>query len=78
MKQLFLAFYRKLEATDMRFERYLKGQVEWNNCLIAITGARGTGKTTMLLQHIKERYGDNPQVSSNAGATVRMDNETRN
>ncbi|MDR0794648.1 MAG: AAA family ATPase [Tannerella sp.] len=61
MKPLFLAFYRKLEETDMRFKRYLKGQIDWNNRLIAITGARGTGKTTMLLQHIKEHYGNNPQ-----------------
>ena len=61
MKQLFSAFYRKLEETDMRFERYLKSQIDWNNRLTAITGARGTGKTTMLLQHIKELYGDNPQ-----------------
>ena len=45
----------------MRFERYLKSQIDWNNRLIAITGARGTGKTTMLLQHIKEHYGNNPQ-----------------
>jgi len=60
MKQFFLSFYRKLEETDMRFERYLKGHIDWNNRLIAITGARGTGKTTMLLQHIKERYGNNP------------------
>jgi len=60
MKQLFLAFYRKLEETDMRFERYLKNQIDWNNRLIAITGARGTGKTTMLLQHIKEQYGNHP------------------
>ena len=61
MKQLFFAFYRKLEETDTLFERYLKSQIDWNNRLIAITGARGTGKTTMLLQHIKERYGNNPQ-----------------
>ena len=61
MKQLFSAFYRKLEETDMRFERYLKGQIDWNNRLTAITGARGTGKTTILLQHIKELYGSNPQ-----------------
>jgi len=45
----------------MRFERYLKNQIDWNNRLIAITGARGTGKTTLLLQHIKEQYGNNPQ-----------------
>ena len=61
MKHLFSTFYRKLEETDMRFERYLKSQIDWNNRLIAITGARGTGKTTMLLQHIKEKYGKNPQ-----------------
>lgn len=61
MKQLFLAFYRKLEDTDMRFERYLKSQIDWSNRLTAITGARGTGKTTMLLQHIKELYGNNPE-----------------
>jgi len=61
MKQLFSAFHRKLEETDMRFERYLKSQIDWNNRLTAITGARGTGKTTMLLQHIKEQYGNNPE-----------------
>lgn len=61
MKQLFSAFYRKLEETDMRFERYLKSQIDWNNRLTAITGARGTGKTTMLLQHIKEQHGNNPE-----------------
>jgi predicted AAA+ superfamily ATPase len=60
MKPLFTAFYRKLIETDMRFERYLKNQIDWNNRLIAITGARGTGKTTMLLQYIKEQHGDNP------------------
>ncbi len=63
MKQLYAAFYRRLEETDMRFERYLKNQIDWRNRLIAITGARGTGKTTMLLQHIKEHHGTAPQES---------------
>jgi len=61
MKPLFSSFYRKLEETDMRFERYLKGKINWDNRLTAITGARGTGKTTLLLQHIKEQHGNNPQ-----------------
>ncbi len=30
--------------------RYLFDQVNWKNRLIGIKGARGTGKTTMLLQ----------------------------
>lgn len=38
----------------MRFERYLKNQIDWNNRLTAIAGAQGTGKTTLLPQHIKE------------------------
>ncbi|MDR2475022.1 MAG: hypothetical protein LBD45_04110 [Bacteroidales bacterium] len=38
MKQLFSAFYRKLEETDMSFERYLKSQIDWSNRLTAITG----------------------------------------
>lgn len=61
MKQLFTAFYRKLEETDPNFERYLKGKIDWNNRLIGITGARGTGKTTLLLQRIKEQFGNHPE-----------------
>lgn len=60
MKHLFSAFYRRLEETDTRFERYLKKEIDWENRLIGITGARGTGKTTILLQHIKEHYGNSP------------------
>lgn len=30
----------------------------WGNRLIGITGSRGTGKTTMLLQHIKNTFKD--------------------
>jgi len=35
------------------FKRYLYHQVKWNNRLIGIKGARGTGKTTLLLQYLK-------------------------
>jgi len=35
--------------------------IRWNNRLIAITGARGAGKTTMILQHIKKHFGDAPK-----------------
>lgn len=34
-------------------ERYLLQKIDWNNQLIGIKGARGTGKTTLLLQRIK-------------------------
>jgi uncharacterized protein len=36
------------------FRRYLYSRINWNNCLIAIKGPRGTGKTTLLLQKLHE------------------------
>ena len=50
------AFRRKLAATDIRFKRYLDRQINWDARLIGIKGARGVGKTTLLLQHIKETF----------------------
>jgi len=41
-----------LEQTPTDFVRYLYDRIDWNQRLIAITGARGTGKTTLLLQRI--------------------------
>ena len=35
--------------------------MNWDNRLMAIKGARGVGKTTMLLQHIKEHFVDHPE-----------------
>lgn len=56
MKQLFATFYQLKERTSLEFVRYLYNEIRWNNRLIAITGARGTGKTTLMLQYIKEHY----------------------
>ncbi|QAA82801.1 AAA family ATPase [Aequorivita sp. H23M31] len=35
------------------FRRYLSEEIDWSDRLIAVKGARGTGKTTLLLQRIK-------------------------
>ena len=53
METLFLAYNRRLEATNCNYVRYLYPSIDWNEPLIGIKGARGVGKTTMLLQHIK-------------------------
>ena len=37
-------------------KRYLYGLIEWNARCVGILGARGTGKTTLMLQHVKEKY----------------------
>lgn len=39
-------------------KRYLFSQIDWTQKGLAITGARGVGKTTLLLQHYKEVYDD--------------------
>lgn len=51
-----LAFrrYRALERSfDAPFRRFLHQQIDWKERLIGIKGARGVGKTTLLLQRIK-------------------------
>ena len=63
MENLYKTFYQLLNRTNFDFVRYLYPKVRWNNRLIAITGARGAGKTTMILQHIKKTFGDAPKVA---------------
>lgn len=58
IQPLLNTFHRKLTATDLRFKRYLHGQINWDARLLGIKGARGVGKTTMLLQRIKETAGN--------------------
>lgn len=48
----------RVRQTDTSFVRYLYHQVDWKERLIGILGARGTGKTTMLLQRIRRRHPD--------------------
>ncbi len=45
---------RLLANTRMDFRRYLNEKINWNERLIGIKGARGIGKTTLLLQHLKK------------------------
>ncbi len=37
--------------------RPLSNTIDWSDRLISILGARGTGKTTLMLQHLKGNYG---------------------
>ena len=58
MDALFLAYNRLIEGTDCSCQRYLHNRIDWQERLIGIKGARGVGKTTMLLQHIKLTFED--------------------
>lgn len=50
------AMANRLQMTTTIFHRYLYGQIKWDNRLIGIRGYRGVGKTTLVLQHIKEHF----------------------
>ena len=56
MDNLFKTYGRLLADTDLSFTRYLYDKINWDNRLIVIKGAKGVGKTTMLLQHIKRTF----------------------
>lgn len=47
---------RLIRKTKYNFKRYLEKEINWEHRLIAIQGARGVGKTTMMLQRIKDNY----------------------
>jgi predicted AAA+ superfamily ATPase len=55
MKTLYQKFETLLQNTSIDFKRYLYENVSWNSRMIGIIGPRGVGKTTMILQHIKEK-----------------------
>ena len=46
--------YQKVREVDTRFIRSIMDKIDWNDRLIGIRGARGVGKTTLLLQRIKK------------------------
>jgi uncharacterized protein len=61
MEDLLIKSNRKLPEVDLTFKRSLFGKINFDQRLIALKGARGTGKTTMLLQYgkIKKEAGSN-------------------
>lgn len=46
-----------IQNQSFTWERSLVNKIDWNDRLIGILGARGTGKTTILLQQLKKTYG---------------------
>ena len=62
LQPLFDNYHRKIAKISLRFKRYLYSQINWESRFIGIKGARGVGKTTMLLQHILENYEDIDQT----------------
>lgn len=57
MEKLIAQHLRLLNNVSMTHRRSLADAVRWDARLIALRGARGTGKTTLMLQRIRQAYG---------------------
>ena len=53
MESLFATSQLLISRVDTTYVRDKHNEIDWNSRLVAILGARGTGKTTMILQHIR-------------------------
>lgn len=60
---------RLLKKISLEKKRYLYEKINWNLKSIGILGQRGLGKTTMMLQYIKEYYN-----ASNKALYISLDN----
>ena len=47
-----------VKNVPLEFRRYLYPRIDWKSNAICVTGARGVGKTTMLLQYYHDHYAD--------------------
>lgn len=56
MERLFEKFRRKMAAVPLSFTRSLMDEIKWDARLVGIRGARGVGKTTLLLQRLKQHH----------------------
>lgn len=65
MERLYALYHFLLSRTETTFLRYLYSQIDWESRLVVIEGARGVGKTTMILQRIK--------LSGDAGTSLYVD-----
>ena len=46
--------YEQLDLVDLSFKRYMYNKLPWKERLVGLTGPRGVGKSTIIMQHIKE------------------------
>ena len=62
MENLIRTSQRLVSQVDTSIHRYLYDSISWDARQVMIKGARGVGKTTMLLQRIKEQFGVSEQA----------------
>lgn len=56
MERLTQKFYEKYAYVQTNIVRDFINKIDWTNRLIGIKGSRGVGKTTLILQYIKQNF----------------------
>lgn len=56
MERLFEKYYSRLDNTPLDYIRGIADVIRWEARLTGIKGARGVGKTTLLLQYLKKNF----------------------
>ena len=59
MEELLTYYNTLVNRTKTDFHRYMYAEIDWEDHLIGLTGPRGVGKTTLVLQRIKETLNRN-------------------
>ena len=54
MDKLFEYSNKLIQESDTNFLRYMYNEINWQNRMIGLIGPRGVGKTTLILQYIKQ------------------------
>lgn len=55
LSTIFSTYKRLIHHTNFKYHRYIYEEFNLNNRLTGLIGPRGTGKTTLILQYIKEK-----------------------
>ena len=63
---------KRIKNTKETFVRSIDKKINWNSRLIGIKGARGCGKTTLLLQHLRDNHMD--LITTGKALFVSLDN----
>ena len=56
VERLYETSRRLVREVSLAFKRHLYSQINWGSRLVCIRGAKGTGKTTLVLQHMRETF----------------------
>jgi len=69
MENLYKFYRKRIDSEKSSYLRYLHNEIDWNERMIGIIGARGAGKTTLIFLHIRETFSD-----KNEALYVSLDN----